>query len=74
LRNAIAGWVGGAGDACELDIVDLSTHNLPVDRTSVHTSLVRCVHDDIELVEDIVDVILPQSTGFEASLQGLEHW
>jgi hypothetical protein len=54
---------------CELDDVDLSVQkdNLPVDRTSLDTSLVRDVHE-IEVVEDLVDVLFPQSTGFGVSL------
>jgi hypothetical protein len=56
---------------CEFEVVDLLTQkdDLPVDRTSADTSLVHGVHvHDIEVVEDLVDVIFPQSTGFGVSL------
>jgi hypothetical protein len=57
------------------EVVDLSTQkdDLSVDLTSVDTSLVCGVHD-IEIVENLVDVLFPQCTGFRVSLQGLEHW
>jgi hypothetical protein len=47
------------------DIVNLLAHkdDIPVDRTSVDTSLVCGVHN-IEVVEDLADVLFPQSTGF----------
>jgi hypothetical protein len=59
----------------DFDVVNVSAQNedLPVNRiylvdpTSVDTSLVRGVHD-IEVVEDLVDVLFPQSTGFGLSL------
>jgi hypothetical protein len=68
LRN---GQVG----ASDCGAVNLSAHkdDLPVDRTSVKTSLVCDVHD-IKIVVDLVDVIFPQCTDFGVSLQGLEHW
>jgi hypothetical protein len=47
--------------------------DLSVDLTSADTSLVCGVHD-IEIVENLVDVLFPQCTGFGVSLQGLEHW
>lgn len=62
----------GASDS---DIVDLLAQkdDLPVDHTSVDTSLVYGVYD-IEAVEDLVDVSFSQCTGLEVSLQGLERW
>jgi hypothetical protein len=53
------------------EVVDLSAQKS--DLTSVDTSLVCGVHD-IEIVENVVDVLVPQYTGFGMSLQGLEHW
>jgi hypothetical protein len=53
-------------------VVGLSAQedDLPVDRTSVHASLV-CGVLNIEVVDD---PIFPQSTGFGLSLQGHEYW
>jgi hypothetical protein len=54
--------------ASESDVVNLSAQrdDLPVDHTSVDTSLVCGIHD-VEVVEDLVDVLFPQSTGFGVS-------
>jgi hypothetical protein len=62
----------GASDS---GVVGLSAQKdgLPVDRTLVDASLVCGAHV-IEVVEDLVDVLFTQSTGFMLSLQGLEHW
>jgi hypothetical protein len=58
------------------EVVDLSAQedDFPVDLTLVDTSLVCGVLYDIEIVENLVDVLFPQCTGFGVSLQGLEHW
>jgi hypothetical protein len=59
--------------ASSSDVVDFSAQkdDLPVDRTLVDTSLVCVVHNN-EVVENLVDVLFPQSTGFGVPVQGLE--
>ncbi len=54
-------------------VVDLPAQkdDSSVDFTSVDTSLV-CGVQDIEIVENLVDVLFPQTTAFGVSLQGLE--
>jgi hypothetical protein len=60
-------------EASSSDVTDFSAQkdDLPVDRTSVDTSLVCVVHNN-EVVENLVDVLFPRSTGFGVPVQGLE--
>jgi hypothetical protein len=57
------------------EVVELPAQkdDLSVNLTSVDTSLVCDVHD-IEIVENHVDVLFQQCTGFGVALQGLERW
>jgi hypothetical protein len=53
-------------------VLSAQKDDLPVDRTSVDTSLMCGVHD-IEVVVNLPGVLLTQRTSFKVSLEGLDH-